>query len=205
MIKKEKISKAKSPETVKKRKKAKDETHESEGFFRNFMENAPDGVFICDFNGTFLYGNRKSEKIVGYDRDELIGKNLLESNLLTEKDLNKALNWLKENMKGNPTGPDEIELITKEGRIIPVEIHTSVVQHMGQESILAFVRDITARKKAEEVIRQGEEKYRTILESFQEGYFEVDLKGNFTFCNDSMSRIIGYSKEELLGMNYRSL
>ena len=203
MIKKEKISKAKSPETVKKRKKAKDETHENEGFFRNFMENAPDGVFICDFNGTFLYGNRKSEKIVGYDRDELIGKNLLESNLLTEKDLNKALNWLKENMKGNPTGPDEIELITKEGRIIPVEIHTSVVQHMGQESILAFVRDITARKKAEEMIRQVEEKYRTILESFQEGYFEVDLKGNFTFCNDSMSRIIGYSKEELLGMNYR--
>jgi PAS domain S-box-containing protein len=203
MIKKEKISKAKSPETVKKRKKAKDELHESDELFRNFMENAPDGVFICDFNGTFLYGNRRSEKIIGYSREELIGKNLLESNLLTEKGLKKALQWLHENMKGNPTGPDEIELISKEGRIIPVEIHTSVVQHMGQETILAFVRDITQRKKSEEMIRQGEEKYRTILESFQEGYFEVDLKGNFTFCNDSMSRIIGYSKEELLGMNYR--
>jgi PAS domain S-box-containing protein len=203
MMKKEKISKAKSPETVKKRKKAKDELHESDELFRNFMENAPDGVFICDFNGTFLYGNRRSEKIIGYSREELIGKNLLESNLLTEKGLKKALQWLHENMKGNPTGPDEIELISKEGRIIPVEIHTSVVQHMGQETILAFVRDITQRKKSEEMIRQGEEKYRTILESFQEGYFEVDLKGNFTFCNDSMSRIIGYSKEELLGMNYR--
>jgi PAS domain S-box-containing protein len=63
--------------------------------------------------------------------------------------------------------------------------------------------DITERKRAEEALRQSEEKYRTILESFQEGYFEVDLKGNFTFCNDSMYRITGYSKEEWLGMNYR--
>ncbi len=63
--------------------------------------------------------------------------------------------------------------------------------------------DITDRKRAEDALRQSEEKYRNILESFQEGYFEVDLKGNFTFCNDSMYRIIGYSKEEWLGMNYR--
>jgi len=63
--------------------------------------------------------------------------------------------------------------------------------------------DITERKRAEEALHQSEEKYRTILESFQEGYFEVDLKGNFTFCNDSMFKITGYSKEELLGINYR--
>ena len=55
----------------------------------------------------------------------------------------------------------------------------------------------------EESLRQGEEKYRTILESIQEGYFEVDLNGNFTFCNDSMSRLTGHSKEELLGMNHK--
>jgi diguanylate cyclase (GGDEF)-like protein/PAS domain S-box-containing protein len=63
--------------------------------------------------------------------------------------------------------------------------------------------DITERKNAEEVIRQGEEKYRNILETIQEGYFEVDLNGNFTFCNNSMSRLTGHSKEELLGMNHR--
>jgi diguanylate cyclase (GGDEF)-like protein/PAS domain S-box-containing protein len=54
-----------------------------------------------------------------------------------------------------------------------------------------------------ETIRQGEEKYRTILENIEEGYFEVDLNGNFTFYNDSMSRLIGCTKEELLGMNHR--
>ena len=55
----------------------------------------------------------------------------------------------------------------------------------------------------EKALRQSEEKYRTILESIQEGYFEVDLAGNFTFFNDSMCRITGYSKEELMGMNNR--
>ncbi len=59
------------------------------------------------------------------------------------------------------------------------------------------------RKRAEEALRQSEEKYRTILESIEEGYYEVDLPGNFTFLNDSMCRIWGYPKEELMGMNNR--
>ena len=59
------------------------------------------------------------------------------------------------------------------------------------------------RKRAEEALRQSEEKYRTILENIEEGYYEVDLAGNFTFFNDSMRRLLGYSKEELMGMNNR--
>jgi diguanylate cyclase (GGDEF)-like protein/PAS domain S-box-containing protein len=55
----------------------------------------------------------------------------------------------------------------------------------------------------EKALRQSEEKYRTILESIQDGYFEIDLTGKYTFFNDSMCRIHGYSKEELMGMNNR--
>lgn len=62
---------------------------------------------------------------------------------------------------------------------------------------------INGRKKAEESLMISEKKYRNILESIEEGYFEVDLKGNFTFFNDSVSRILGYPREELMGMNYR--
>jgi diguanylate cyclase (GGDEF)-like protein/PAS domain S-box-containing protein len=65
------------------------------------------------------------------------------------------------------------------------------------------MRDITERKQMEEALYQSEEKYRTILESIQEGYFEVDLAGNFTFFNDTLCRVIGYSREELMGMNNR--
>jgi len=61
----------------------------------------------------------------------------------------------------------------------------------------------TQHKQAEETLRQEQEKYRTILENIQEGYYEVDLAGNFTFFNDSLCRFLGYSKEELMGMNNR--
>ena len=59
------------------------------------------------------------------------------------------------------------------------------------------------RKKAEEPLHQSEERYRTILENMQEGYFEVDLTGNFTFCNDSLCRIHKRSKDEMMRMNNR--
>ncbi len=62
---------------------------------------------------------------------------------------------------------------------------------------------INERKKAEEALMLSEKKYRSILESIEEGYFEVDLKGNFNFINDATSRILGYSRDELVGMNYR--
>ena len=67
------------------------------------------------------------------------------------------------------------------------------------------IQDITERKKAEEALRKSEERYRTVLESIEEGYYEVDLKGNFIFLNDSMCRIWGYPKEELMGINNRLL
>ena len=63
--------------------------------------------------------------------------------------------------------------------------------------------DITDRKRAEEALRESEEKYRNILESMEEGYYEVDLAGNFTFLNDAMSRNRGCTRDELMGMNNR--
>ena len=58
-------------------------------------------------------------------------------------------------------------------------------------------------KQAEESLREREEKYRTILKSIEDGYFEQDFAGNFIFFNSSMSRIYGYPEEELMGMNYK--
>ncbi len=59
------------------------------------------------------------------------------------------------------------------------------------------------RRQVEEALRRSEERYRTILEDIQEGYFEVDLAGNFTFVNDAQCRNLGYPKEELIGMSNR--
>jgi PAS domain S-box-containing protein len=74
---------------------------------------------------------------------------------------------------------------------------------MGQPASLGYLRDISDHKQIEENLRQSEERYRNILESIQEGYFELDLDGNYTFANEANCRYLGYAKEELIGMNYR--
>ena len=70
-------------------------------------------------------------------------------------------------------------------------------------SIVDLNIEITERKQAEEASKESEEKYRNILENIEEGYFEVSLAGNFTFFNDSLVKILGYLKDELMGMNSR--
>jgi PAS domain S-box-containing protein/putative nucleotidyltransferase with HDIG domain len=113
-----------------------------------------------DLEGNFLYGNRKCEEITGYRREELIGKNFLELNILSKNSLDKAVQLIQANMEGRSTGPDEIELISKEGRLIPVEINTNVVQRRGQRIVLSFVRDITERKRVEGELQQTLESLR---------------------------------------------
>jgi len=70
--------------------------------------------------------------------------------------------------------------------------------------ILVTYEDITIRKMAEQKLKESEEKYRGILENIKESYFEVDLNGNFTFFNDALCELHGYSKEDLLGTNYKN-
>ncbi len=67
----------------------------------------------------------------------------------------------------------------------------------------AAQHEIAERKQAEESLRESEEKYRTILDDIEEGYFEVDVAGNFIFFNDSLCGILGYSRDEMMGMNNR--
>ena len=70
--------------------------------------------------------------------------------------------------------------------------------------MIGGMADITERKHVEKALRESEERYQTILQTIEDGYFEVDLAGNFTFFNDAMLRILGYSQDEMMGLNYRT-
>ncbi|HVO68021.1 MAG TPA: PAS domain S-box protein [Syntrophales bacterium] len=82
----------------------------------------------------------------------------------------------------------------------------SLVETQGMElrdTVEAYKEEVRGRMRIEDAMRESEEKYRTILNSIQEGYYEVDLRGNLTFFNDSLCRILGYTRDEMMGMNNR--
>ena len=65
-------------------------------------------------------------------------------------------------------------------------------------------KEMLERRQADTALKESKKKYQNILESIEDGYFEVDLYGNFVFFNDSMCRILGYHRSKLMGMNHRS-
>ena len=75
---------------------------------------------------------------------------------------------------------------------------------LGDKTLLAgYTIDITEHKQTAEALKESEARYRTILESIEDGYFEVDIAGNLTFFNDSVCRMAGYNRAEMMGMNNR--
>jgi PAS domain S-box-containing protein len=165
---------------------------------RAAFENAPDGIYVNDLNGNFLYGNRKAEEILGYGREELVGKNFLEAGILPPDMVDAAAIILKNSMDRLPTGPDEIEMIRKDGRRIRVEITTSAVQLFGETTILGFVRDITERRRSEEALRESESRFRLLAGNSTDVIWTMSLDGRFTYVSPSVKTLSGYTPEETL-------
>jgi len=97
------------------------------------------------------------------------------------------------------------EMIRKDGEKRYLETIVSLIRGSQGEPIGfgGIARDVTELWLTRKVIEESEKKYRTILKSIEDGYFEVDIKGNFVFFNESMCKILGYSSQELKGMNNR--
>ncbi len=79
------------------------------------------------------------------------------------------------------------------------------IQHDGRPATLANVMDITDRKRAEEALRESEARYRELFENASDIIYTQDLNGNYTSANQAARRILGYSSEEILRLNYRDV
>ncbi len=187
---------------VTERKRTEEALRESENKFRDLAEKSLVGVYLIQ-DGVFKYVNARLAEINGYAAEELIDKK-------GPKDFIFPEDWptVEENIGKRLSGEieslhSEFRAITKDNRIINVEVYGSRTMYRGRPAVVGTLLDITDRKLAEEKLRESEEKYRTILENIEDGYYEADLAGNFTFFNDSMCRISRTPREELMGMNNR--
>jgi two-component system cell cycle sensor histidine kinase/response regulator CckA len=186
------------------RKRAEETLRESEEKYRSILENIQDGYLEVDLAGNFTFVNDVVCRRLGYSREELIGMN---NRQYTDETAAKKTYQLYNRVyrTGEPVKSFEEEVIRKDGTRGIYELSVSLIRNLEGKPIgfRSISRDITERKRAEEALQKSEERYRTILESIEDGYYEVDLAGNFTFFNDSMCQIFGYPREELMGMNDR--
>jgi len=142
-------------EDITERKRAEEVIKSSEERLRILFEYAPDGYYLNDLKGNFIDGNIAAEKLIGYKKEELIGKSFLKSKILSPMQIPKAAALLAKNILGQPTGPDELTLNQKDGKQVTVEIRTFPVKIEGQNLVLGIARDITERKHAEEELKKA--------------------------------------------------
>jgi PAS domain S-box-containing protein len=129
----------------------------SDARFRTFFEYAPDAIYISDVNGIFIDGNRSAEQMTGHSREELIGRNYFDLDLLSPEQFPRALELLERNIAGNPTGPDEFDLQCRDGQLKTVEICTYPLYIEGDRCVLGVAHDVTGRKQAEAALNKARE------------------------------------------------
>ncbi|MFX1284602.1 MAG: PAS domain S-box protein [Promethearchaeota archaeon] len=174
---------------------------ESEEKYRNLVERANDGIAIVQ-DSLIKYINPSLAKLTGFTKQELIDTPIM--NYIHPDVLSDVINRYERRMAGQSVPPIyETKLLLKDDKILEVEVNAGVISYQGKQADLAIIRDITERKQVEQALRESEEKHRTILENIEEGYYEVDLTGRFTFFNDSLCTIFGYSQQEIMGMSYK--
>jgi len=185
------------------RKQAEKALQEAKTRFEDLFETANELIITTDAEGWVLRLNKEVEKLSGYSKKELVGQSIL--NIAYPEDTPKYIQFWKDILSGlNPHY--ELRAISAEnpGDIRYLLASGSAIRKDGKVVEIQYnAKDITEERQADEKLRQSEGKYRNILENITDGYYELDLAGNFIFFNDSTCKMLGYSRNELLGMNNR--
>jgi PAS domain S-box-containing protein len=183
------------------RRKMEEALRASETRYREVVEKANDIIYVTDATGILRLVNPAASRITGYSEDELIGKHYLD---LIPTDYKKQIKTFYglQSVGKHPGSYYEVPILTKYGETVWIGQNVRLI--VEADRIVGYqviARDITDRKKAEDALRQSEEKYRIIFENSPLGVFHFDHNGIITACNDNFVRSMGSSKEKLIGLN----
>ena len=162
----------------------------------------PDMVLHLDLQGTILDINRAGLQISGYERSEILGHNILD--LISPEDRERAASnavlMLEQSL-----GPQEYRMVMKDGRTVPFEVNGDLVRD-GQGKPMGMVhicRDITARVKAVEPLREVEQLFKSIVQNSHDGIILIDDNYRIVYANDEFHMIMAYEPGEMIGMDFR--
>lgn len=185
--------------TSREQKEAEKNLKSSEKRYKEIFENVSDWIYTHDLDGNFLENNLAFVDELGYSASFLNKANIRD--LMPKRFQPLFDDYLKKIIKtGSDSGVMRIKAADKSELII--EYNNILIKNPdGDDYVQGQSRDITNSLKTEQALKRSEKKFRSILDNIQEGYYEVDIYGNFTFFNKSLSKMMGYSASELMGMN----
>jgi diguanylate cyclase (GGDEF)-like protein/PAS domain S-box-containing protein len=176
----------------------------SETTYRSLVEAAPDAMVVADESGVILIANAETERLTGYARSELLGRPV---ELLVPVEL-RARHAVERSRftagtDNRPMGSGlRLHARRKDGSLVPIEVSLSHVETGVGRFVCAALRDITARAAAEEALREGEERFRLILQTSPIGLAEVGLDGRWLTVSPALCRLLERSAEQLASMTY---
>jgi PAS domain S-box-containing protein len=173
---------------------------QSEKRFRGLLEAAPDAMVIVDQEGIVIMVNAQTEKLFGYGRDDLLGKHVEQLVPARFRDVHPFhRNQYGKNPRVRPMGADlELYALRQDGTEFPVEISLSPMETEEDNLIIAAIRDITERKRAEA-------RFRGLLESAPDAVVVVDQQGVIQLVNTQTEKLFGYDRVEIVGQPVETL
>lgn len=168
--------------------------------FRHLSESISDGVILV-VDGKISWANKAFCQIMGYKEKEVLEKNVLD--LVAPDDISMVRDRLKKRVEGKRVPKQyHTRALKKDGSEIIIEISPRATVVDDKKAIQVVVRDVTAKKKAEEELKKSEKKYRTLFETAVEGILIAEAESKkFLYANPAICKMLGYSEKELKKMS----
>jgi two-component system, cell cycle sensor histidine kinase and response regulator CckA len=184
------------------RVRAEGELRESEERLRGIVENSTNLFFSHTPDHVLTYLSPQVKEILGYTQEEALIKwtQLASDDPINEIGLAQTARAIE---TGEAQPPYELELVHSSGERIRVEVREAPLVVDGRTvSIVGALTDITERVRAEEALRESDQRFRSYVETTQDLIWESDAEGILTYLNPAWEQVTGYSLSELLGRSY---